>query len=177
MSGLKDPRFEVRFQCGAALARIRDHDLDIQLSRSRILEAVRREAAVDRRVWESHRLLDQLGSEDHTPFVDEVLRERSNRSLEHVFTMLSLVYPKEPLQIAYRGLHTDDENLRGTALEYLESILPSAVRENLWPLLEESRSHGAGHRSQDEILDSLLQSHDSIRVNLETLRKRHLRDS
>jgi len=172
MYGLADKRFEVRFQCGAALTRIRDRQPTIQLSRSRILEAIQSEAAVDRRVWESHRLLDRLDSDEQTPFVDEVLRERSSRSLEHVFTMLSLVYPKEPLQIAYRGLHTSDENLRGTALEYLESILPAAVRQNLWPLLEDHRGRESEGRTQDEILNSLLSSHDSIRVNLETLRGR-----
>ena len=35
--------------------------------------------------------------------------------------MLSLVLPTEALKVAYRGLHTDDQTLRGTALEYLES--------------------------------------------------------
>ncbi len=45
-----------------------------------------------------------------------------SQSLAHVFTLLSLVLPREPLQIAFRSLHADDRQLRGTALEYLEGV-------------------------------------------------------
>ena len=99
-----------------------------------VFDAVLREVAVDRRVWESHRLLDQLNDpEDQTPFIDEFLKHRANKSLEHVFTLLALVLPKEPLRISFRGLLTKDQNLRGTALEYLESVLPLNVKNSLWP--------------------------------------------
>jgi hypothetical protein len=42
-----------------------------------------------------------------------------------VFSLLSLVLPREPLQIAFRGLQSSDRQLRGTALEYLEGVLPA----------------------------------------------------
>ena len=60
--------------------------------------------------------------------MDEFIKDRTSQGLAHVFTLLSLVQPAEPLQIAYRGLLTGDENLRGTALEYLEGTLPPAIR-------------------------------------------------
>jgi hypothetical protein len=61
------------------------------LEREKVFSAVLREVAVGRRVWESHRLLDQLEfDEEHSPLVDDFLRKRSSRSLEHVFTILSL---------------------------------------------------------------------------------------
>ena len=50
---------------------------------------------------------------------------------------LSLVLPADPVQAALRGLHADDENLRGTALEYLDGVLPPAIRARLWPSLEQ----------------------------------------
>ena len=71
-------------------------------------------------------------------FVDEFVRDRAGESLAHVFTLLSLVLPREPLQIAFRSLHTDDQNLQGTALEYLEGVLPAPIRERLWPFLEDA---------------------------------------
>ena len=67
--------------------------------------------------------------------MDGFLKERAGQSLAHVFTLLSLVLPTAPLQIAYRGLLTDDPALRGTALEYLEGVLPRDIRERLWPFL------------------------------------------
>jgi ATP:ADP antiporter, AAA family len=173
VAGLDDARFEVRFHCGAALSSLAGRGIDLAVRHDRILAVVLREAAVDRRVWESRRrLLDRFPDDEQTPFVDEVLRKRSGRSLEHVFTLLSLVYPREPLQIAYRGLHTDDQGLRGTALEYLESILPPDVRANLWPLLEDRPRAATEERSRAEVLDALLKSHDSIRIHLEALRER-----
>ena len=92
--------------------------------------------------------------------------------MEHVFTLLRLVLPKEPLTVAYRGLHTDDESLRGTALEYLESVLPSEIRESLWPFLEDHRSFRQSDRPRDQILEELLRSNLSIELNLKELRKK-----
>ncbi|HMB70085.1 MAG TPA: hypothetical protein VKU85_12270, partial [bacterium] len=166
VAGLEDRRFEVRYQCGAALARVVGRNPELTAKRSTVHEAVLREARVDRRVWESHRLLDEGAS----PFSDEVLRERTSRSLEHVFTLLSLVYPARPLRIAYRGLHTGDEALRGTSLEYLESILPPEIRECLWPFLDDRRSPESRAPTKDA-LDSLLASHDTIQLRLDELRR------
>jgi hypothetical protein len=89
-----------------------------------------------------------------------------------VFTLLALTQPPEPVHIAYRGLLTGDESLRGTALEYLEVTLPPLVRARLWPFLEDRRPAHRASRQRDEILDDLLRSHASIRLNLEELRRR-----
>jgi ATP/ADP translocase len=68
-AGLKDTRFEVRFQCGRALANILDKNTGIRLEKEKVFSAVLREVAVGKRVWESHRLLDRLeDDEDHSPF-------------------------------------------------------------------------------------------------------------
>ena len=87
--------------------------------------------------------------------------------------MLSLVLPAEPLQIALRGLHADDQNLRGTALEYLESVLPPMIREPLWPFLEDRRPAGRDRSvARDDILADLVRSNHSIMLNLEELKRR-----
>ena len=95
-----------------------------------------REVAVGRGVWESRRLLDGSTRATASRRSIEFVRDRAGESLAHVFTLLSLVLPREPLQIAFRSLHTDDEQLQGTALEYLESVLPPAIRQRLWPFIE-----------------------------------------
>jgi hypothetical protein len=137
-----------------------------------VFDAVRREVAVGRPVWESHRLLDGVPDDDSHPFVDGFLRNRVSQSLGHVFTLLSLVLPSTPLQIAYRGLHTNDPELRGTALEYLEGVLPADIRERLWPFLGDGPAVRPQSRSRDEILADLLRSNESIVMNLEELRRR-----
>ena len=54
----------------------------------------------------------------------------------HVFTLLAVVLPRQPLRIAYRALRSDDRRLRGTALEYLEIHNPDAATADLsgWAL-------------------------------------------
>jgi hypothetical protein len=103
---------------------------------------------------------------------DEFIKSRASQSLAHVFTVLSLVLPAEPLQIALRGLHVEDEHLRGTALEYLESVLPPVVREPLWPFLEDRRPSARPERARDQILADLVRSNHSIMLNLEELKRR-----
>jgi ATP/ADP translocase len=165
-------RFEIRYQCGQALSRCRQAFPDLRFPRPRIFDAVQREAQVDRRVWESQRLLDSAA--DALPLLGEVVHARINRSLEHVFTLLSLVLPREPLRVAYKGLLTEDQQLRGTALEYLESVLPSRLREVLWPALDAPRIRTKKSQELDRetVLDQLLRSHESIDLNLDELRRR-----
>jgi hypothetical protein len=173
MLGLDDLRFEVRFNCGRSLSAILENNPRIRIDRARVLEVVLREVAVGRPVWESRRLLDGLGDTgEAASFVDEIVRDRASQSLAHVFTLLSLVLPREPLQIAFRALHTEDQHLQGTALEYLEGVLPAPIRERLWPFLEDRRPASGPARPREEILADLLRSNQSIMMNLEELKRR-----
>ena len=172
MLGLDDQRFEVRFQCGHSLASLLEKNPRVTIDTERIFAVVMREAAVGRPVWESRRLLDELDVKDEVSFVDEFVRDRAGQSLAHVFTLLSTVLPREPLLISFRSLYTDDQNLQGTALEYLEGVLPPPIRDRLWPFLEDRRPAARSARARDEILADLLRSNHSIMLNLEELRRR-----
>lgn len=171
---LNDKRFEVRFQCGRALQTVQQANPSIRFDAEELFGAIRREVAVSKPVWDSHRLLDRSEESEGAPFMDELLRDRTNRSLQHLFNLLALVLPPEPLKIAFQGLHTDDAHLRGTALEYLESILPPDIRHRLWPLLEPGSAPKPPHdsRPREEIIAELIKSNQSIIVRLEELNKK-----
>jgi len=171
---LSDRRFEVRFQSGRALTVIKARQPNLRVSEKRIFEAIRREVTVSRAVWESQRLLDRAEDAEGPPFVDEFLRTRTSRSLQHVFTLLALVLPAEPLKIAFHGLHTEDNHLRGTALEYLDSILPPDIRQRLWPLLEKTDAvpTSSDSRPREELLAELMKSNHSIQISLEQMRRK-----
>jgi len=171
MLGLDDPRFEVRFQCGRALAAIISATPGLHIDAKRTLDVVLREATVSQHVWQSRPLLDRVEPEDTEPFV-EGLTDRATQSLAHVFTILSLTLPREPLRIAFRGLHTDDERLRGTSLEYLELILPPSIHERLSPFLDHPSRLRSARRSHDTVVAELLQSNASILLNLSALKRR-----
>jgi hypothetical protein len=175
--GLADARFEVRYRCGRALSHVLERGTGLWVDGVRVIEAVRREAELGRPVWESQRLLDQLDEPVGDAFVDQFLRDRAGRSLEHVFTLLSLVLEREPLKIAFRGLLAGDRILRGTALEYLDCVLPPSVHAVLWPHLEPERARPpqreqAEPRDREQILGDLMRSDQSIEFSLEALRPR-----
>ena len=43
---------------------------------------------------------------------------------EHVFDLLALALEREPVRIAARAFEAGDAYVRGTSLEYLETVLP-----------------------------------------------------
>lgn len=169
--GLDDLRFEVRCQCARSLLSILEKNPAVRVDKERIFAILNREVAVHKDVWEKRRLLDRLEGDDRS-FLEELVKDRASQSLAHVFTLLALVLPAEPLRIAFRGLHTDDQGLRGTALEYLDSVLPHEIRDRLWPFLEDRRMPAKARRPREETLADLLHSNESIRANLEELKRR-----
>lgn len=171
IAALDDLRFEVRYQCARSLAAILDKNPRIRIDQTTIYDVVKREVEVGRPVWEGHRLLDRVEDDQPDRVVDAYLKGRANQSLTHVFTLLSLVIPAEPLRIAFRGLHTTDPNLRGTSLEYLEGVLPPAIHGRLRPFLEERPARQPAARPREEVLAELLKSSDSIMLNLEELKR------
>ncbi|MDB5218139.1 MAG: putative rane protein [Myxococcaceae bacterium] len=154
--GIADERFEVRYQCGRALLRITDASSDIVISRERVIAAVQRELEVGKKVLETvakEDYDDEINPDEQTSLMEMLARDRVDRSLEHVFTILSLHLEREPLRMAFRALHHEDTHHRGTALEYLETILPAEVREGIWPYLGATAPRRA--RPANEILAEL----------------------
>jgi AAA family ATP:ADP antiporter len=151
---LDDSRFDVRFQVARSLVAIVESNAGIRLNAERVYKVVQAELAVGRPVWESRRLLDGFVSESP---LDEFVRDRAGQSLAHVFTLLSLVLPRQPLNIAFGSLTTGNTQLRGTALEYLENVLPAGVKQALWPYLMPSQA-SAGGEQHERTIASLLQS-------------------
>ena len=167
VAGLRDPDFEIRRECARALARMLRKDAKVHLSREQVFGHVVTELEAGQELWATHRL-PGAGDEDQSSlFIDERLGRRGDRSLEHVFILLSLVLPPgEPLLDAFRALHTSDPSLRGTALDYLETVLPRPLRMKLWPFLEADPDAMPKNRSRREARQALLESHPTIETHL-----------
>lgn len=157
--GLDDARFEVRYRCALALARIAARVPRLAPPVDRVHEVVQRELEAGRKVWDSRRLLDE--EDEEAPLVDRAVRDRVHRSVEHVFTLLSLAYDPEPLRLALIALAGGDRALRGTALEYLETILPDGIRDQLFPMLD-ARVEIRTKRTREEVRDELVRSMQNV---------------
>jgi AAA family ATP:ADP antiporter len=168
IQGLHDSRFEVRFQCGRALDYLRQHHERLEFRAHDIYAAVERELSVSKTIWRSWRILDKRDTTDQYNFLDDRLKERADQSLEHVFSLLAVVLPREPLMAAFRGLHEDDRIFRGLALEYLETVLPPNLRDRLWVILEETpaQTRPADPAEEQALLDSLLRTDARLELKL-----------
>jgi hypothetical protein len=133
LAALHDARFDVRYRSAQALVRLRGQDPALRVPTTECFTAA----------------LHELQETDP-----------SARGLDHVFGLLSLGLPGEPLPVALRAWRARDSALRGTALEYLHSVLPDAVSAALWPWLG-SRPVETG-RALEEIRDDLLRSTASL---------------
>ena len=153
--GLDDNRFEVRYRCAIALARICAREESYRPSIERVHEVVRRELETGKKAWDTRRLLDADDTEEDAPLIDRAIRQRIHRSVEYVFTLLSLAYDPEPLRLSLFALAGEDKLLRGTALEYLENVLPEEIRDALFPMLD-VRVEIHKKRSREEIVDDLV---------------------
>jgi hypothetical protein len=125
---LRDERFDVRYRSAQALLRLRQRDESLSVPEAEAMAAARRELAAS----------------------------PTTRGLDHVVGLLSLAFPGEPLKVALRAWRSADRGLRGTALEYLQNLLPPALWSSLWPWLG-SRAEPSG-RTLDEARDDLLRS-------------------
>ena len=154
LRGATDDRFEVRYQCGRALLKITQANPHIVIPSERIIAIVKSEVSLDRSVWQSQPPPEFDDEGDEPALIDRLLRDRLDRSLEHVFSLLALHLDRKSLVIAFKALHHGDDRLRGTALEYLETVLPDEIRDAVWPYLGEERPMRPA-RGASEILADL----------------------
>jgi hypothetical protein len=90
---------------------------------------------------------------------------------EHVFNLLALTLEREPVHIAARAFETDDPYLRGTALEYLETVLSPALFAALQPRLAGVGMAAPRHRPTAEARADLLRAGATMQMSLEDVRR------
>jgi len=161
LDALAAGRFEVRYRAAIALSRRRRAGVAEASGdwRAVVWRSVEREVSRDRPIWELQKILDGREAGDDG-FVVERVDVRGELSLEHAFRMLSLVLDPDVVKTAFHGIITDDEQLKGLALEYLEQVLPPRVCERLWPFIGDISEYQRRQsmRSVDEVMRELSQT-------------------
>ncbi|MCM2257143.1 MAG: hypothetical protein NDJ94_15960 [Vicinamibacteria bacterium] len=111
--------FEVRYECGVALLRLVPEGVALPLRDEDVHGLAARELV---HLRPGHALAEP-------------------RRLEHVFHLLSLLHDRRALRSSLWAVRGGGA-LRGTALEYLDNVLPDAVAEPLFLALGTSRMRG-----------------------------------
>ena len=152
MLGLDDPEFSVRFSCARALSRMTERSPDLFIAEETVFETARRELEVEEDRWLRQTHVAAV-VEDRQGLPDGALLP----SMQHVVTVLGLALDREALPLAVQGVMNEDPAVRGTAMEYLENVLPVEIRQRLWERLGITQSVPRSHRSRNELLDMLRQ--------------------
>ena len=137
--------FEIRLRCGRALLALTDEHPELTRPLPNGLSLAEREltAGTDR----------------------DLLRE-------HVFNLLALTLEREPMRIAARAFTTEDAYVRGTALEYLETVLPAPVFVAFRPLLAAAGAAPSRRRPPADVRADLIRAGTTMTVSLDDLRRR-----
>jgi hypothetical protein len=146
--GLDDSRFEVRYHCSRAIDRILTKNPELAVDRAHMIAIVERELSVTPQIWQGYRLLD-LPDVDEPPETEapDVVR---TRHLEHIFSLLSTIVAREPLDAAVHGVRSTNAGVRGLAIEYLDQVLPARVLGRLRALIASTPSSGDAPSQSDE---------------------------
>lgn len=131
-AALEDPDFDVRRHVVRGLEDIAGHGVHLPIDRQLALSAAVRELGESAGVSNTERV-------------------------EHALRLLGLVYDREAFRLARAALDSADLKLRGTALEYLDNVLPSTVKGTLFALIPDPRSQKS-ERVTQELLDELRRS-------------------
>jgi hypothetical protein len=168
---MSDPRFEVRYRAGRALLELRHANHALPFTADEAYELVEKELSVERTVLKNYRLLDSEPQIVKTQAAQPLVTVSSSTALAHVFNLLALALPPEPVRIAFQSLHTKDHELRATALEYLESALPANLSAKLWPLIdvEQAATPTRTPRKPEDLAAALRMSQPMIEAKLAAL--------
>jgi hypothetical protein len=143
----------VRQRSAVALLRLVEKNPELRPPRRLVFEAARREMESDA----SERFHPDVLDEERT--TDGRAAGAFHRNVEHVFTLLGLALDREALDLAVKALAGSDPKLRGTALEYLENVLPDAIRNDLVKVVARERPlPRAERRPSREIVEELKRS-------------------
>lgn len=132
VTGLDDPDWNVRFRCARGLEALRRRQPHTTLDSDRLLRRAERE-------------------------IKTLLADGGHRGqpLELVFLLFGAAYEPEPMALCWHALQEDDRHLRGTALEYLENLLPPEVWSQLQRLIAPGHVAGRKKRSLQQATQSL----------------------
>ena len=87
--------------------------------------------------YRSYQILDKLGAAEHNEDpVTRALTESMQQELERIFRLMGLLYPHLDVHSAYLGLQSKNISVYDNALEFLDNVLKSQLREMLVPLLD-----------------------------------------
>lgn len=150
LTGLDDTDANVRFRCAQGLEYIRRQNPLIKADEPRLLRHIEREAR-------------KLGESGPESMRQGAAGAGAEQQIQLIFMLLGALYEPEVLELSLSALQSDDQGLKGTALEYLENLLPPHIWALLHPILAPGPSRGGKRRPIQQTARDLLAAASSLR--------------
>lgn len=117
--------------------------------------------------YRSYQILDKLGAlvDDQDP-VASALNDSMQQELERIFRLIGLLYPHLDVHSAYLGLQSKNISVHDNALEFLDNILKSQLREMLVPLLDGKVSVSERARMAQRLVKSKIENQEQAVLTL-----------
>lgn len=133
LTALRDRDWDVRFRAAQGLDKMTRTRGKLGISPDRLQNAMIAELNA----------LQELPSTHHPT---------AKRRLELVFLLIGIGDDPETVDLCWRAVHSDDRQIKGTAVEYLENLVPADIWQLLLPQLDlesaaESGSKGSGEKA------------------------------
>ncbi len=170
-TGLSDSDFEVAHECAIALLSLCSVAPAMAPSRDRVFAAVVEELKRSGAARRSHSPSEAF---KRSKFMEHASGNVSMQ-LVHVFTLLALTLEAEPLELAFHSLQDEDDARRGTALEYLENVLPGPIRKVLWQHIDTGSALASRPGADLELAAELGRELAKRQISLSDLRARYSR--
>ena len=111
--------------------------------------------------YRSYQILDKLGvAKTGQDLLSRPLSESMQQELERIFRLLGLIYPHFGVHSAYVGLQSNNISVHDNALEFLDSVLKSQLREILVPLLDGKITVAARARIANRLVGTKIENQE-----------------
>jgi AAA family ATP:ADP antiporter len=141
---LQQPDLLLEYQILRALSRIRLKNPETRFDLTRINSLILNELRGQYRFVSIREGVGRDGTAG-VRFLGRALEERLDRKLGNIFRLIALLYPPKEILDAYYGVTSGRRDLRANAVEFLDSVLQSPLRQMLLPIIED--------RSPDWVLE------------------------
>lgn len=136
MNHLDEPDRVARYQVVKALNKLRAKDASLTFDQSRIEPHLLLEIRTHYDLmWMRHHPLP-VETAPSSRLFRQALTERMEDNLKLIFRLLGLLFPIRDIHAAYYGLKSDNARLRDHAVEFLDSLLPATLKQDLIPLID-----------------------------------------
>ncbi len=148
MRKLDEPDLLLRYEVIKALSKLKANFPSVKMNREVITKEILEETkyyfktfGVLKSEQDSESEKDNKALSKARKLLMRALEERLDKNLERIFRLLGLRYSTQDMFSAYKGIVSDQNDLRANALEFLDNVLDRYLRRYILPIVEESHAH------------------------------------